>query len=174
MTTNPPLEQRTVAELMTRDLLTIAADESVLMAWELMCRAEVHHLPVTDVEGGFLGVIDAHTLTAAWNATTPRDARRPVTTLLPSRSPSAVRPMATVPEAARAMLEADTDYAPVTDEHGALVGLITARDLIGALAGVHREIPERAGGMPSLYRIEPVLPRETPAHHAGGSGIDPA
>ncbi|MFD0899149.1 CBS domain-containing protein [Actinomadura sediminis] len=28
---------------MTRDLLTIAEDESVLMAWELMCKAEVHH-----------------------------------------------------------------------------------------------------------------------------------
>lgn len=100
MATNTSLEQRTVAELMTRDLLTIAEDESVLMAWELMCQAEVHHLPVTDVEGGFLGVVDAQTLTAAWNATAPRDARRPVTTLLPHRRPAAIRPQATVPEAA--------------------------------------------------------------------------
>lgn len=171
MTTNPPVEQRTVAELMTRDLLTIAADESVLMAWELMCRAEVHHLPVTDVEGGFLGVVDAQTLTAAWNATAPQDARRPVTNLLSSRPPTAVRPLAPVPEAARAMLEAGTDYAPVTDEHGALVGLITARDLISALAGVHRDIPQRTGGMPSLYRIEPVLPQ--PPGHTGQSRMGP-
>ncbi|TMR06836.1 CBS domain-containing protein [Actinomadura soli] len=158
-----PLEQRAVAELMTRDLLTIAEDESVLMAWELMCKADVHHLPVTDVEGGFLGVVDAQTLTSAWNVTAPREARRPVTTLLPSRRPAAVRPQAAVAEAARAMLEAGWDYAPVTDEHGALVGLITAHDLIAALAGVHREIRPRTGGMPSLYRVEPVLP-QPPAH----------
>ncbi|MFI0411721.1 HPP family protein [Actinomadura sp. 3N508] len=166
-----PLEQRTVAELMTRDLLTIAEDESVLMAWELMCKAEVHHLPVTDVEGGFLGVVDAQTLTAAWNATTPRNARRRVTTLLPSRRPAAVRPGATVAEAARVMLEAGMDYAPVTDEHGALVGLITAHDLIAALAGAHREIPPRAGGMPSLYRVEPVVPQ--PAAHPGQGRLGP-
>lgn len=171
MTTNSPLEQRTVAELMTRDLLTIAEDESVLMAWELMCRAEVHHLPVTDVEGGFLGVVDAQTLTAAWNATAPRDARRPVTSLLPSGRPTAVRPRATASEAARAMLEAGTDYAPVTDEHGALVGLVTARDLISALAGVQREIQPRTGGMPSLYRVEPVLPQ--PPGHSGHGPIGP-
>ncbi|WP_067808136.1 CBS domain-containing protein [Actinomadura formosensis] len=166
MTTNAPLEQRTVDELMTRDLLTIAAEESVLMAWELMCRAGVHHLPVTDDEGAFLGVVDAQTLTAEWHAATPCDARRPVTTLLPSRPPVTVRPTATVAEAARAMLEADRDHAPVTDERGVLLGLITARDLIAALAGVRREIPERAGGMPSLYRIEPVLPAR------GGTAAD--
>ncbi|MEU8120393.1 CBS domain-containing protein [Spirillospora sp. NPDC049024] len=173
MTASPPLEQRTAAELMSRDLLTIAADESVIMAWELMCRAEIHHLPVTDVEGGFLGVLDAQTLTSTWSATAPRDARRPVTDLLPSLPAATVRPSATVADAALAMLESDKDYVAVTDEHGALAGLITARDLISALAGVHREIPARSGGMPSLYRIEPVLPREAPARHPGRSPIEP-
>jgi len=173
MTSSPALEQRAVAELMSRDLLTIAADESVIMAWELMCRAEIHHLPVTDVEGGFLGVLDAQTLTSAWDATVPRDARRPVTSLLPSRPPATVRPSATVAEAALTMLESDRDYVAVTDEHGALAGLLTARDLVCALAGVQREIPARTGGMPSLYRIEPVLPRGTPAPHPGRSNIGP-
>ncbi|TYB45004.1 CBS domain-containing protein [Actinomadura chibensis] len=162
-----PLERRAVAELMSRDLLTIAEDESVLMAWELMCKAEVHHLPVADVQGGFLGVVDAQTLTAAWNAIAPRDARRPVTTLLPDRRPATVRPQAAVSEAARAMLDAGTDYAPVTDEHGALVGLVTARDLIAALAGMQREITPRTSGMPSLYRVEPVLP-QPPGHPSRG------
>ncbi|MEU8801049.1 CBS domain-containing protein [Spirillospora sp. NPDC048819] len=172
MTTRPPLEQRTAGELMTRDLLTIAASESVLMAWELMCKAEVHHLPVTDDEGGFLGVIDAPTLTARWNAGVPQHARRPVTTLLPSPPPTAVRPSATIPEAARAMLESGDDHVPVTNDHGALVGLITARDLISALAGTERDIAPRSGGMPSLYRIEPVLPSTAPAHPSR-SGMGP-
>lgn len=168
----PPLEQRPADDVMTRDLLTIAASESVLMAWELMCKAEVHHLPVTDDEGGFLGVLDAQTLTSAWNAAVPQHARRPVTSLLPSRPPTTVRPSATIREAARAMLESSTDYVPVTNDHGRLVGLITARDLLGALAGLERDIAPPRGGMPSLYRIEPILP-STPPAHPGHSTLPP-
>ncbi|MFG2087247.1 HPP family protein [Spirillospora sp. NPDC048824] len=164
MMTRPPLEQRTAGEMMTRDLLTIATSESVLMAWELMCKAGVHHLPVADDEGGFVGVVDAQTLTATWNAAVPQHARRPVTSLLPSPPPMTVRPSATIPEAARAMLEAGNDHVAVTDDHGCLVGLITARDLITALAGAERDIAPPSGGMPSLYRIEPVLPSTAPAH----------
>jgi len=92
MSVHVPLEERTAAEVMTAELLTIAADESMLMAWELMCKAGVHHLPVVDVEGGFLGVVDAQTLTASWDATGPRQARRPVTTLLDERSRTSVHP----------------------------------------------------------------------------------
>jgi len=164
MTTHRTIENRTVAEMMTRDLLTIAADESVLMAWELMCQAGIHHLPVTDDGGGFIGVVDAQTLTTRWNAAGPEHARQPVTTLLPPNPPAPVRPTALVPQAARTMLKSDKDYVPVTDDRNVLVGLLTARDLITALAGVHRDIPPRKGGMPSLYRIKPVLPSEAPAH----------
>ncbi|CNE90209.1 putative manganese-dependent inorganic pyrophosphatase [Mycobacterium tuberculosis] len=172
MTAYPPLEQRPASGVMTRDLLTIAAGESVLMAWELMGRAEVHHLPVTDDEGGFLGVVDAQTLTSTWDATVPQHARRPVTSILPSKPPATVRPSATIREVARAMLESGSDCVPVTSDHGTLVGLITARDLIGALAGVEREIAPPRGGMPSLYRIEPVLPN-APAAHPGHSSLAP-
>ncbi|TDC86768.1 CBS domain-containing protein [Actinomadura sp. 7K507] len=172
MSMYPLLEQRTAADVMTRDLLTIAASESVLMAWELMCKAEVHHLPVTDDEGGFLGVVDAQTLASTWNAATPRDARRPVTALLTHRPPTAVRPSAAIPDVARAMLEAGADYVPVTTEYGALIGLITARDLISALAGAEHDSVPRSMGMPSLYRIEPVLPSTSPAH-PGRSSMGP-
>ncbi|WP_026403457.1 CBS domain-containing protein [Actinomadura rifamycini] len=166
--TDAPAESRTAGELMTRDLLVIAASESALMAWELMSKAGVHHLPVADDEGAFLGVLDAQTVAATWSASGPLHARRPVTGLLPDRPPRAVRPGTPVPEAARAMLDAGADYVAVTDEAGGLVGLLTARDLMAAIAGVHREAAPPSGGMPSLYRMEPVLPRQTPRHPDGG------
>ncbi|TDC67482.1 CBS domain-containing protein [Actinomadura sp. GC306] len=173
MSTHPPLERRTAADVMTRDLLTIAASESVLMAWELMCKAEVHHLPVVDDEGGFLGVVDAQTLAATWNSAAPREARRPVTALLPHRPPTAVRPSAAIADVASAMLEADADHVPVTNGYGVLVGLITARDILSALAGVEHDIAPRTSGMPSLYRIEPVLPSGVPARpNRGRMGPD--
>jgi CBS domain-containing protein len=158
MATHRPLERRTVAEVMTLDLLTISESESVLMAWELMCRAGVHHLPVADDDGGFVGVVDAQTLTASWESAGPERARRAVTALLPPGPPETVPPSATIAEAARAMVKTGRDYVPVTDGRNVLVGLLTAHDLIDGLAGVHREAAPRTGGMPSLYRIEPVLP----------------
>ncbi|MFB4298536.1 HPP family protein [Actinomadura sp. NTSP31] len=158
---------------MTLDLLTISESESVLMAWELMCQAGVHHLPVADDEGGFIGVVDAQTLTASWNGAGPEEARRAVTTLLPPGPPETVPPTASVPEAAKAMLRSGRDYVPVTDGRNVLVGLLTAHDLIDGLAGVHRNAPPRTGGMPSLYRIEPVLPAGLPGRpDAGRMGPD--
>ncbi|MFD0899205.1 CBS domain-containing protein [Actinomadura sediminis] len=172
MNIEAPTESRTVDELMTRDLLVIAASESALMAWELMSKAGVHHLPVADDEGAFLGVLDAQTVAATWSASGPLHARRPVTELLPDRPPRAVRPDAPIPEAARAMLDAGADYVAVTNDAGGLVGLLTARDLVAALAGVHREAAPPSGGMPSMYRMEPVLPRQTPRRPDGGMPPD--
>jgi len=48
MTSQPAAEHTPVAAIITRSLLTVAADESVLMTYELVRRAGVHHVPVTD------------------------------------------------------------------------------------------------------------------------------
>ncbi|WP_436630817.1 hypothetical protein [Actinomadura kijaniata] len=61
---------------MTTGVLTAAAGEPVLMAWEPMSRAEVCPLPVVDAHGRRLGVLDASP-TLAWDATGPGRARRP-------------------------------------------------------------------------------------------------
>ncbi|WP_279575863.1 CBS domain-containing protein [Actinomadura barringtoniae] len=37
--------------MMTTEPLTITPDDSMLMAWELMARAHVHHLPVVGKDG---------------------------------------------------------------------------------------------------------------------------
>jgi len=162
MNVRRPPDERTAAEVMSTDLLTVTADESVLMAWELMCRARVHHLPVLDGAGHCLGVVDSATLTAAWEPSGPLRARRPVTALLPRRGPTCVRPDATLARTAAAMLAAERDHVIVTGERGDLIGLITARDLIAALAGVAGRDRSRTSSMPSMFRIEPVLPEHAP------------
>ncbi|GAA4147370.1 CBS domain-containing protein [Actinomadura keratinilytica] len=172
MTTRRPPDQRTVAEVMTTDLLTVTAEETVPMAWELMCRARVHHLPVVDGGGRCLGVVDAATLTATWEPSSPLGARRAVTTLLPRRGPMCVRPEATLAQAAAAMLAVERDYVTVIGEHGELVGLVTARDLVAALAGVPGPDRTRGSCTPSMYRIEPVLP-ERRRHTAPHSAVPP-
>ncbi|MGW0073065.1 CBS domain-containing protein, partial [Streptosporangium sandarakinum] len=38
----------TVGQVMSRTLVAVDPDESPLLAWEIMRRAGVHHLPVVD------------------------------------------------------------------------------------------------------------------------------
>lgn len=162
-----PLQDHPVADIMTRDLLTLGPEESVLMAWELMCQNQSHHLPVVDDEGHCLGVIDAQTISTTWEASSPQRARRPVRVLLQHRPFIPVSPHDTVAAAARVMLRLGTDHVAVVDED-LLVGLLTARDLISALAGRMKEDEGHAHpGLPSLYRIEPVLPEHHDHDHVG-------
>lgn len=165
-----PLEDRPVADVMTRDLLTLGPDESVLMAWELMCQNRSHHLPVVDGEGHCLGVIDAQTITTTWEASSPQRARRPVRLLLAHRPFVPVAPTDSIGTAAGVMLRQGVDHVAIVDGDGLLVGLLTARDLISALAGRVRDDGRAHPGMPSLYRIEPVLPDR--ATRIGAAGID--
>ncbi|KAB2352259.1 CBS domain-containing protein [Actinomadura rudentiformis] len=163
MNARTPLEARTVAQVMTTDLLTITPEESVLMAWELMCQARIHHLPVVSAEGSFMGVVDAQILMATWESAGPGRARRPVRDLLPGSPLLAVLADDPIPTAARAMLSANTDYVAVIDDDRTLIGLLTAHDLINALAGGPTPQPHPRPSMPSLYRMEPVLPKHRPA-----------
>ncbi|GII05848.1 CBS domain-containing protein [Planobispora takensis] len=53
----PTTEALTAGQVMSRVLVTIPPEESPLMAWEPMRRAEVHHLPVLDGRGRLIGMI---------------------------------------------------------------------------------------------------------------------
>jgi len=151
------LQDQTVAQVMTGDLLTVPADETVLMAWELMRRGDYHHLPVVTAEGRLIGVLGAETVVARWRGGGPDANRRPVADLLGRWRPT-VQPDDSVETAARVMLRERIDAVAVTTADDRLVGLLTARDLMAALAG--RRPAERSGSpnTPSLYRIEPVIP----------------
>ncbi|GAA4615942.1 hypothetical protein GCM10023195_70600 [Actinoallomurus liliacearum] len=164
------LEEQPVGEAMSTDVLAVTETESALLTWELMRQGGYHHVPVLSDEGGFVGVLDAETLAAAWDSGGPDRMRKPVGALVGHRSPTHVRPQDSVATAARAMLAAGTDVVPVLDDDGRLSGLFTARDLIALAAGARR--PAQAGHIttPALYRIEPVLP----GRHPEGSAIPPS
>jgi CBS domain-containing protein len=154
-----PLEQRTVAEVMARGLLTIAAGDSMLMAWELMRRAHYHHLPVVTDDARLLGVLDTETLASQWQDGPDRN-RRPVGSLLKGRRCVSVKPTDPVTTAARIMTRDKIDVVTVTDSSDGLVGLVTARGLVAALAGAQQRDLATSPNAPSLYRIEPVLPTD--------------
>jgi glyceraldehyde 3-phosphate dehydrogenase len=63
-----PVERLTVSDVMSTDLMVVTADESLIMCWELMARAGVHHLPIVTEAGQFRGVVAAATIAKHWDA----------------------------------------------------------------------------------------------------------
>lgn len=152
------IEERTVGQVMTHGLLTVTADDTVLMAWELMRRGKFHHLPVVTDDGRLLGVIDTETIATHWKNGGPDSNRGPVSVLLQGRLCVSIEPGDSVATAARVMMARRSDVVAVTERDGRLVGLLTERDLVAALAGVVSHDERRSPNAPSLYRIEPVMP----------------
>jgi CBS domain-containing protein len=155
-------EENLVADVMSTEVLTVAAEETTLMAWELMRQGGFHHVPVVGTDGHCIGVLDAETMAAAWDGGGPDRMRMPVSTVVGRRPPPHVTVADSVAVTARTMLDAQADCVAVTDGEGRLVGLVTARDLVAAVAGQrHRTVPGHVA-QPALYRIEPVLPSGYP------------
>jgi CBS domain-containing membrane protein len=155
---------------MSTRVLAVTAEESVLLAWELMQQGHYHHLPVIDTAGHCIGVLSAETLARNWPIGGPDQARRPVKDLLTGPLPPALQPDDPVTVAAREMLHAKTDFVPVADADGRLVGLLTTTDLIAALAGEKEPFRRTPNVTPTLFRLEPVIPQ---VQHPEQSPLEP-
>jgi CBS domain-containing protein len=151
-------EQSLVADVMSGEVLTVAAEETTLMAWELMRQGGCHHVPVVGADGHCIGVLDAETMAAVWDGGGPDRMRMPVSTVVERRPLPRVTTADSVATTARIMLAAEQDFVTVTDAEERLVGLVTARDLVAAVAGRPHHATAGAVQHPALYRIEPVLP----------------
>jgi len=165
----PILEERQVGEVISTDVLTVAADETALMAWELMRQGGYHHVPVVAADGRCIGVLDAETMAAVWDSGGPDRMRKPVRNLVGGRTLPHVGELDTVAVAARTMLTAQLDFVAVTDCDERLIGLFTSRDLIALVAGEKQQAGTGHIGGPGMYRIEPVYP----GRHQDGSMMPP-
>ncbi|MEO3867617.1 CBS domain-containing protein [Nonomuraea sp. B12E4] len=150
------VESLTAGQVMSRCLVAIKSDESPLMAWELMRRAGVHHLPV--VEGRHvLGILTRELVSASWSGGPQEQSSRQVRALLGCERRPVVRPDTPLPRVAAAMLDAGCDAVPVVDGDG-LSGIITAHDVLSAVAGRLRPAEGPREMVTGMFRLEPVLP----------------
>ena len=126
---DPPL-----STVMSRDVVSIDAEARLPTALHVMATTGVRHLPVVD-HGRVLGVLvetdlirclagEGHRLATAVTVTL-RQLFRPAPELPPT---------ARVSDAARHMFADVSDAVFVTD-HGRVVGIVTATDLVRLLAG---------------------------------------
>ncbi|MFF4777219.1 CBS domain-containing protein [Microtetraspora fusca] len=162
------VEDLTAEQIMTRVLVTVTAEESPLMAWELMRRADVHHLPVVDDTCHVLGILTREDVAATWSGGGPDEhSRRQVRTLLGRRRLPKVGPDHTLSRITCVMLDVGCDAVPVVSAAGRLLGLITVSDVLKAVAGRACRDEERgeqgrtreSGEVRTgLFHLNPVLP----------------
>ncbi|WP_214411752.1 CBS domain-containing protein [Sphaerisporangium fuscum] len=151
------LESMTAADVMSRMLITVKPDESPLMAWELMRRGGIHHLPVVDSRSRVVGVLKQADIAEHWSGGPAEQSKVGVGRLLARRRCPHVPPDASISEVAAMMIDLDVDVVPVIGDSQRLEGLITATDVLRAVAG--RDMPSRPSNVVTgLFHLEPVLP----------------
>ncbi|MFG2394169.1 HPP family protein [Streptomyces lavendulae] len=138
----------TVAEVMRTDVVAVAAGETVLMAWELLERTGAHHLPVLLPNGRCSGLLDRVDVAVACSAPAVVLSALDVDTLLSGHRRVAVRAAESVRKAAVAMTDNGCDALAVLGGDGRLVGLLTASDIVAALARPPAPGPRTVEGRP--------------------------
>jgi len=138
----------TVADVMSRHLVTVTPDKSLQQIQELFSDHRCHHVLVTD-RGRLEGVISDRDVLKRLSCFvgTLGEQRRDEETLelkahqLMSRRLIVAPPDASLDQAAHLLLDAGISCLPIVDEDGRLLGVITWRDLLRAFAGVAESVP---------------------------------
>jgi CBS domain-containing protein len=127
-----------VAELMRTNLKTISADATIADAVAALAESGVSALPVLDRFGRAVGVLSTRAILAAQSthqSPRARDRLFEETLVLEIMAPwpATIAPDAHVRDAAREMLYLEVQRLFV-EEHGALIGVISQTDVVGAVA----------------------------------------
>ncbi|MFF4414252.1 HPP family protein [Streptosporangium sp. NPDC001559] len=149
----------TVAQIMSRTLVAVPPDESPLLAWEIMRRADVHHLPVVDDTGRLYGVLTREDLAAHWSGGPMEQSHVHVRALVAGRRCPRTTLGASLADAAAAMVGAGVNAIPVLNDSARLAGMVTVTDVLRAVAGLLPERQEPPELMTGMFRLVPVLPR---------------
>lgn len=133
----PPVGFRT-REIMRRDVVTVAPEDSVLRAYRLMRTKRIRHLPVVDRRGRLLGILSHRDVLGAM-----RSSLEPIEDLARFRNlgatevadlmeshVSTIRPEEPAAEAGRRIVHHRVGCLPVVDDAGALIGIVTATDFV--------------------------------------------
>jgi CBS domain-containing membrane protein len=130
-------ELNTVADAMTRKLVTVSEHDVLANIEEAMQRLRVRHLPVVDTKGKLIGLLSHPDLLHAASSTlSDREADRnalisQVTVgQIMQREVLTVQPSDPLVEAGKIMWDSKVGCLPVVHADGTLVGIITEADFI--------------------------------------------
>ena len=134
--------RRRVSEIMRREVATLAPDERLDLAEDIMRLGRVRHMPVVDGDK-LVGMVSQRDLLAVgltkmldFDARQRRAFMRSVqVSETMSREVVAIVPDATLAEAAERMLKRRVHALPVVERDAVMIGLVTDTDLLDAAFG---------------------------------------
>jgi CBS domain-containing protein len=128
---------RPVVGLMSQPVFAIPADASLDDALRALLIAGLRHLVVVDAAGRFVGVLDDRQVAAEWAHDPGSLATATVDAVLDACPPIVTR-TATLRTVARVMRNYQTDIVVVVDPGRVAVGVVTAGDVVAAVAELER------------------------------------
>lgn len=134
---------RPVVGLMSQPVFAVPAGASLDDALRVLLVAGRRHLVAVDAGGRFVGVLGARQVAAAW-ARDPGSLDTVLVETVLDACPPIVSPTATVRTVARVMRDHQTDVVVVVDAGHVAVGVVTAGDVVAAVAGPRRAAPGMA------------------------------
>ena len=159
-----------VKDWMSKDLVTIDADTSIMKASKVMKQNEIQHLPVLS-QGRLAGIVSDRDLKEATpSKATTLDIHEmyhlldtiKVKSLMPQRL-FTITPGETVEKAAAVMLKRHISALPVVDAQGNLAGIITKGDIFRAfvsISGIYQgplamalELPDEPGSIKTVTDV---------------------
>jgi CBS domain-containing protein len=127
-----------VADFMTKDLVTVRESDDVALAESLLRLGGIRHLPVVR-ERKLVGILTHRDILRSGHSGKPGARELPVSDVM-TREPTSVRPATGLANAARLMLERKFGCLPVCDDEGLLVGIVTEADFVRFAADVVRDL----------------------------------
>jgi CBS domain-containing protein len=151
------------ADVMSRPVLTVRADDSVEQAAALLTSNRFNSAPVVDPAGDLVGIVSEGDLlmgrvapeqSTASQRQQPAPARPAVVADVMSTHVVVMSPDADLADVAEAMLYNDIHSVPVVDDNAQLTGIVSRRDILRAVVrtdevvqlDVQHRLDEYAGG----------------------------
>ena len=161
---------KTVADVMTRDLLTVTPTTPLPEAIQLLAKNRISGLPVVTAEGELQGILSEADLMwqvtgaplpayimlldsviylenpARYNEEVHKALGQTVSEVMNHEKVTTTSPSASLKEAAQVMHHKKVTRLPVIDDHGALVGILTQGDIVRALAESYQDASADVAG----------------------------
>lgn len=120
---------QTIAEVMSKPVLTVEIGESLWDAWQLLFVSGLRHLVVLDDDGSCVGILSDRNILADVPLTLEHLADRKVRDIVARVPLATTTPNADPKQAAMVMRTQAIEALPVLDD-GRLVGIVTESDIV--------------------------------------------
>jgi acetoin utilization protein AcuB len=134
-----------VSRSMTRKVITVAPDEGIFKAQELMAANKIRHIPVVETDGRLIGIVTDRDIRSAlpykfFKESPSAEEKKKLSQLkikdIMTQNPMTISAAHTLQDALLMIQDARVGALPVVDENGILDGIISVRDLLRAFINV--------------------------------------